>query len=221
MENAAKMHTSNHFTTYYCIVVLLMIWLCIILKTLVYLCILFTRTLLTPLVAQTCHSTRTHSDRNMLEQYINVYMVMFWQQRAKWQCLYRSIWMVVARCRPRTMRTSPYCSIAIDIKGDLMFAPTQQKWFYSLGTLAWLQHHWSRSHGIRVCEPREYISISSIIFQMQLPFVRISSKCRKREVLPEKIYEWTWSNRYFVRKYMALYACVHDDVIKRKHFPRY
>ena len=58
-----------------------------------------------------------------------------------WRCLYRSMWMVVGKC-PRGMRTSPYCSIAIDIKRDSAFAPTQQKQVYYLDTVTPRVHHW-------------------------------------------------------------------------------
>ena len=49
------------------------------------------------------------------EIYANSYIVIFKQLYAKWWCLHRSIWMVVAKCRSSIMWTSPYCSIGINI----------------------------------------------------------------------------------------------------------
>ena len=52
--------------------------------------------------------------------------------------------MVVAKCRPSRMGTCPYCSVAIDVKRDTVFAPTQQKLFHSMDTLASWIHEWAR-----------------------------------------------------------------------------
>ena len=71
--------------------------------------------------------------------YANSYTVIFKQLYAKWWCLHRSIWMVVAKCRPGIMWTSPYCSIGIDIKRTPRSCLLKRNMFVPLAFL----HHWA------------------------------------------------------------------------------